>query len=459
MKLPEVPKTPLWLLYIKMAANPLGYLDAIGKRYGDIFTITFGSTPIVFVSNPQGLEKIFTNTKEITAPGEFNRDMALTTGEQGLLQLDGLRHKHRRKLIMPAFHGTRMQAHGQRICEFTENVMSREKTGKLFSAYSSVEAIALQASIEVVLGLREGERYEQLKKLLTSVLECMQSPIIQVCYSLPVLQRDLGRWSPWGYLLHLRRELYQLLYDEVKQRREQADPSRTDILSELVSARDEAGEPMTNEEVRDLLLSPLFAAQHASATAIAWALYWIHHLPTVRDRLLQELDHLSDSPDPMSIVRLPYLSAVCNEALRIYPTQLFTFPRRVESPIELMGYDLSPGTVLTGNIYLTHQREDIYPEPKQFKPERFLEKQFSSYEFLPFGGGTRGCIGAAFALFEMKLVLATILSRYQLALADKRPERPKFEGLMCYPASGVKMVMLGQRHRQEQPQPFVSRSV
>jgi cytochrome P450 len=161
----------------------------------------------------------------------------------------------------------------------------------------------------------------------------------------------------------------------------------------------------------------------------------------------------------MSIIQLPYLNAVCQEALRIYPTQLFTFPRRVESPIELMGYELNRGTLLFGCIYLTHQREDLYSQPKEFQPERFLERQYSPYEFLPFGGGARGCIGANFALFEMKLVLATILSHYQLALTRKQPEQPKFEGLMCYPASGVKMAMLGQRQRQEQPPQFVTGSV
>jgi cytochrome P450 len=202
--------------------------------------------------------------------------------------------------------------------------------------------------------------------------------------------------------------------------------------------------------VRDLLLSPIFAAQHASAAAIAWSLYWIHYLPEVRDKLLEELNTLGESPDPMSIASLPYLNNVCNEALRIYPTQLFTFPRLVESPVEVMGYEFDPGTILIGNIYSTHQREDIYTQPKQFKPERFIERQYSSFEFLPFGGGARSCIGGGFALFEMKLILATILSNYQLELVSKRPERPKFGGLISYPANGVKMLMHGRRNHREQ---------
>ncbi len=460
MKLPPRPKTPSWLLALQFNADVFGYMDAISKRYGDIVTVMFGSTPTVYVSHPSGIKEIFTNSKEIVARGALNqKDFALFTGEQGVLQLDGLRHKHRRKLLMSAFHGTRMQTCGQRICELTEKIISLQAIGKPFLAYSTVEDITLAVGIEIVMGLREGERYERIKHLFASVFKHELSALLQLTAKLPFWEWNLGRWSPQGYLLYLRQELFQLLYAEVQERRKQADPSRTDILSELVLARDEAGEPIANEEVRDLLISPIGAAQGASATAIAWALYWIHSLPTVRDRLLEELNHLGDNPDPMSILALPYLNAVCNEVLRIYPTQLFAFPRIVESPVEVMGYELSPGTILIANIYSTHQREDLYPESKQFRPERFLEKQFSPYEFLPFGGGARVCIGGTFALFEMKLVLATILSRYQFKLVSKQPERPKFDGLLCYPASGVKMVMLSQRQHQGQSQPLVIGSV
>ncbi len=289
-----------------------------------------------------------------------------------------------------------------------------------------------------------------------SIFKHELSPLLQLLAKLPFWEWNLGRWSPQGKLLYLRQELFQLLYAEVQARRQQADPSRTDILSDLVLASDEMSEPIADEEIRDLLISPIGAAQGASATAIAWALYWIHHLPDVGDRLLEEITSLGENPDITSILALPYLNAVCNEVLRIYPTQLFGFPRIVESPVEIMGYKLSPGTILIANIYSTHQREDLYPEPKQFKPERFLEKQFSTYEFLPFGGGSRVCIGGTFALFEMKLVLATILSRYQLKLVSKQPEKPKFDGLLCSPASGVKMSMYGRYQHQEQSQSLVN---
>ncbi|MEH1940538.1 MAG: cytochrome P450 [Nostoc sp.] len=457
MKLPEGPKaSPQWLSR-QFKTNPLGLMDAMGDRYGDIFTVMSGSTPIVYVSNPQGIKQIFTSAKEITASGKLNQGGALLVGNNGLLMLDGLRHKHRRQLLMPPLHGTRVHAYGQRICQVTDKVMNNLAIGKPLFAYPTVQKITLEVILQALFGLDEGERYEQFRQLLSNLLSFARSRWMKLCLSYPFLRRDLGRWSPWGYWLDLQRQFDKLLYTEIAERRSQADPSRTDVLSELILARDETGEAMTDKDIRDIFPSLLFGGQDASATAITWSLYWIHRLPAVRDRLLEELDTLGESPDPMKIVALPYLSAVCNEALRIYPTQVVTFPRLVESPIQVMGYELSPGTVVIGCIYLTHQREDLYPQPKQFQPERFLERQYSPYEFLPFGGGARRCPGEVLALFEMKLVLATILSHYKLALADpEKAEKPKARGVNYPPASGLKMLMLNRRASQERSPELVA---
>ena len=195
----------------------------------------------------------------------------------------------------------------------------------------------------------------------------------------------------------------------------------------------------------------LVAGHETTATALAWAFYWTHHLPTVKQKLLEEIDSLGENPDPMSIVKLPYLTAICQETLRIYPVAMLTFPRVVQDPVEILGYPLDAGTIIVGCIYLLHQREDLYPEPKQFKPERFLERQFSTYEYMPFGAGSRRCIGAALAELEMKLVLGTILKQYQLELAESGPVKPQRRGITLGPASGVKMVMTGDRIPQEKP--------
>ncbi|URD53874.1 cytochrome P450 [Chroococcidiopsis sp. CCNUC1] len=449
MSLPNGPNTPIWLQNMQLMSNPFGYLDRMSQQYGDIFTTAFGK-PTIFVSHPQGLKEIFTNTKEITAPGEFNQTAAPVVGNNGLLLLSGTRHRQHRKLVMPAFHGTRIQTYGHRICDLTLQIFDRQAIGTCFTAYSAIETITLEVILSIVLGLQAGDRYEQFRQVLPPLLHLVNSPKFEVCLAFPALQRDLGKLAPWGYFQQLRRQFDRLLEAEIDDRR-QSKLERSDVLSELLSTRDEAGQPLSNEEVRDLLPSLLFAGQDASATAVAWALYWVHRLPMVRDRLLQELASLGNTPNPLKIAQLPYLSAVCNEVLRIYPTQMFTFPRRVESPVEVMGHLLPPGTLIIGNIHLTHQRQDLYPEPNHFKPERFLERQFSAYEFLPFGGGSRVCIGAALAIFEMKLILATILSHYQLTLADSRPERPKRSGILFPPERGVKLIVTERRSVPSQP--------
>lgn len=207
---------------------------------------------------------------------------------------------------------------------------------------------------------------------------------------------------------------------------------------------------MTDEEIRDELLTLLFAGHETTATAMAWGLYWSHHLPEVQKKLLQEVDSLGNSPDPMDIFKLPYLSAFCNETLRIYPVGILTFIRLVKEPVELLGQLLEPGTRVAGCMYLVHHREDLYPNSNEFRPERFLERQYSQYEFIPFEGGARRCISDALAMFEMKLVMATILSQYEMKLVAAN-EKPQRRGVLLAPANGVKMIITGKRVRQKAP--------
>jgi len=357
------------------------------------------------------------------------------------MMLEGERHKRRRQLLIPPFHGARMQAYGELICALTTKTFDQLPLGMPFSARTAMQNISLQVVLEAVFGLAAGERCQQIKQLIGSMAENFRSPLTSAFLFFPMLQKDLGARSPWGRFLRQRQQIDQLLYEEISERREQGNLERTDILSLLLSARDEDGMPMTDQELRDELITLLTAGNDTTATAMSWALYWIHRLPQVREKLLEELDSLGGSLEPMDIFRLPYLTAVCNETLRIYPVAMLTFPRIVVEPVKLLGQQLEPGTVVTGCIYLLHQRSDLYPEAKQFKPERFLERQFSQYEFMPFGGGARRCVGEALALFEMKLVLANILCRYQLALAEEKPVQPQRRGVTLAPAGGVKMVL------------------
>lgn len=445
-KIPDGSKTPRWLQKIQWTMDSLSFMDAAAQRYGDIFNApVIGNTPtLLLVSNPQALQQIFSSdTKQFTAPA--HQLLQPLVGSHSIFVLEGDRHRHDRKLLMPPFHGDRMRTYGQLIVDLTEKRFAKLLPNQTFTARSLMQDISMEVILKVVFGLSDGERFRQLKQHITALMDAFKSPFLAGLLFFPSLQKDLGTWSPWGYVCHLQRQIKDLLYAEIKERREQHDASRTDILSLLLCARDEAGEGMTDVELHDELMTLLLAGHETTATALAWALYWVHKFPNIRDRVLQELETLGDNPEPSSIARLPYLTAVCHETLRIYPVGVLTVPRAVKEPVELMGYPLEPGTTVYGCIYLTHHREDIYPDSKQFKPERFLERQFSPYEFLPFGGGIRRCIGEALALFEMKLVLATIVRHYELALADQRPERPKRQAVTFAPERGVKMVVRSQR--------------
>ncbi|MCC5646772.1 cytochrome P450 [Nostoc sp. CHAB 5824] len=452
MQLPNRLKAPPLLQKIQWVTDPVSYMENAAQQYPDIFTaevIGFGDA-VVFVNHPQAIQEILTNDKKkFVAVAEANKIAEPLVGKYSVFLLEGARHKQRRQLVMPVFHGQQMQGYGQQICSLAEKVFSQLPLDQPFLARNLTQEISLQVILHVVLGLHEEEKLQKFNHLLIKMLNLFQSPFTSSVFFFSFLQKDLGTWSPWGKFLRDREQIDELIYAEITERRQQPDTKRVDILSMLMSARDDADQPMTDQELRDHLITLIIAGYETTASAIAWGLYWIQQKPLVREKLLQELDTLGDSPDPMSIYRLPYLTAVCNETLRIHPVLMFSLPRLVQEPIELLGHPLESGTLLLPSIYLIHQREDLYPQPKQFKPERFVERQFSPYEFLPFGGGVRRCIGEALALFQMKLVLATVFSRYQLALADRRPERPQRRGFTLAPANGVKMVITGRRAREE----------
>lgn len=429
-----------------MIARPLEYLDTYAQRYGDTFKVGGEKSPgAVYFSNPQAIQEVFTADPELFDAGRGNGVLRFLLGEHSLVLLDGARHQRQRRLLTPPFHGDRMRAYSKLICDITKQVTSQWTIGESFLVRASMQEIALRVILEAVFGMHEGQRFQQLRQLISSLLDSIGSPLSSSLLFFPSFQRDLGPLSPWGRFLRQKQQIDQLIYDEIRSRREQGDLSHADILTLLMSARDEAGQPMTDEELRDELMTLLIAGHETTASALTWALYWIHHLQPVRDKLLHELQTLSDKDtDPIAIARLPYLTAVCQETLRIYPITLTTFIRILKSPLQVMGYQFQAGTVLIPCIYLTHQREDLYPEPKRFKPERFLERQFSQYEYLPFGGGNRRCIGMAFAQLEMKLVIATILSRFQLVLTDSRPVKPVRRDLTVGPPTSMRMVATSQ---------------
>jgi unspecific monooxygenase len=308
-----------------------------------------------------------------------------------------------------------------------------------------MQKVSLEVILQVVFGLSEGDRYQQLQPLLTDWINMTDSPLRSSMLFFQFLQKDWGNWTPWGRMKQRQRQIHQLLQAEIDERRTTETNGQTDVLSLMMAARDEQGQAMTDEELRDELLTILLAGHETTATTLAWAFYQIHQHPDVQEQLLQELDDLGENPAPMEIAKLPYLTAVCQETLRMYPVLPGIFPRVANSSVKVAGYSFDNGTILMPTIYLVHYREDLYPHAQQFVPARFCDRQYSPSEYFPFGGGSRRCLGYALAQLEMKLVIATILSKYQLALAEDKPIKIQRRGFTLAPTGGVRMVLTGTR--------------
>ena len=439
--------TPHFLQRLQWIFNPVNYLESNRDRFPDIFVghgIGFGNN-VIIINHPDSLQSVLTrDRKQFQAPGKFNGVLQPLIGDYSVIMIEGDHHRKRRQLVMPSFHGERLKAYGELTCRITKAAMDKLPLNQPFLARDVMQDISLRVIMEAVFGITQGERYQQLTILLKQLTEIFRSPFTSAFLFFPALQKDWGNWSPWGRFLRQRQAIDDLIYAEISDRRTHWDPNRTDILSLLMAAQDEDGQPMSDQELRDELITLLIAGHETTASSMAWALYWLHRTPEVKEKLLQELATLPPSADGMEIFRLPYLTAVCHETLRISPVAMLTFPRVAQETVELSGYTLNPGDVVMGCMYLTHQREDLYPNHQQFKPERFLERQYTPYEFIPFGSGARRCMGEALAQFEMKLVIATILSHYRLSLMEQKPEKQQRRGLTLAPARGVKMKMEGK---------------
>ncbi len=440
-KLPPGSKVPPTLIIIQVMFDQFGTLEKFQRKYGDIFYAPKSSLfpPSAIFSNPQAIEKVFTADPNLfEVDRQSNAPVRVLLGDSSLVLLDGVQHQRQRKLLMPPFHGERMKSYGQTMVDATQEVIAQWQVGQTICIRDYTQEISLQIILRTIFGLESGKRYDRLSKILVDYLNIFNSPLNSFFLFFPWLQKDLGGLTLWNKFLRQKRQIKEILQAECGRRRQNPDALGEDLLSLLLEARYEDGQPMSDEEIRDELMTMLFAGHETTASSLAWSFYWLHCLPEVGQKCQAELDSLVDNCSFTEIAKLSYLSAVVSETLRLNPVVAFV-GRKLKQPFELMGYEFEPGTTLLPSIYLTHQREDIYPEPKKFKPERFIERQFSPYEYLPFGGGNRRCLGYAFALYEMKLVLATILSQVKLELLDNRPIKPARRGFTFTPDGGIKM--------------------
>lgn len=433
--------SPGWWQLFRWLFDPIRFLENCTDRFGTVFSVKlFSGNFITILSDPAAVTDLFNLHPNSFESGALGKLLEPLVGFNSLLLLDGAEHRRHRKLLLPPFHGERMMAYGQLICDLTRQQTADWRDGSVIPARKVTQAITLKTILKAVFGLVEGDRYRQIQILTSQILDSLGSPLSSSLLFVPALQRDWGAWSPWGHFLRQREALDALLYAEIADRRAESAADlaeRTDILSLLLAARDEAGDPMSDREIRDELMTMLLAGHETTATSLAWALWWLSRYPEMADRVRAEVAALGDRPEPMAIARLPYLNAVCQETLRFYPVVLTGTPRRLLEPATIGDRTYPAGTILMAGIYSIHRREDLYPDSEQFSPDRFLERSFSSSEFLAFGGGTRSCIGMAFAQFEMKLALATLLMDWSFTYAGGSPPQPSRRGVTMGPSGTV----------------------
>jgi cytochrome P450 len=363
--------------------------------------------------------------------------LAPLVGEHSVLLLDGPAHKRGRSVIMPPFHGARLQSYGQLIQDLTLEQAAAWQSGQTLRMHTVMQALSMKIILTVVFGVQAPERLQVFERTVIAYFQAFTSLLV---YGMP-LRRNFGGFGPWSRFMTIADRLEQLL-DEAISARRQSDEDGDTVLSLLLAARYEDGQTMTDAEVRDELKTLLIAGHETVAVALAWALYWLHRQPDVMQRLQAELCTRHRPPHADDLAHLPYLSAVCSEALRLYPV-VPAVSRRLCQPFSLRGYTVPAGVAVGAAIPLAHCNPERFPDPLRFRPERFLEQTYTPFEYLPFGGGTRRCVGAAFAVYELKVVLGTILAQHRFESAAEPPARPVPRTFTLGPKGGVPLVYRG----------------
>jgi cytochrome P450 len=423
---PPGPRMPRALQTVLWAARPIWFMQMARRRYGDVFTIrpyAFGD--VVVLADPEHIKDVFTGDRDVFAAGSANAAMAPVLGSHSLLTLDGERHLRQRKLMLPPFHGEAVRRYRERIERITEVELAGWPTGAPFPIRPRMQSITLEVILRAVIGVSDPRRLARLRELLPMLLDFSVLDMWAIWLFPRLLNTRLVRRVP---AVRVRPEVDRLLCEEIEAHR--ADPAgHDDILALLISARDVDGEPLSNENLLDQIITLLLAGHETTTTGLAWALERLTRHPAALGRLQQELDAGEEG----------YLDAVVNETLRVRPV-IDGVWRKLTAPAVIAGRRLPAGTLVFPAIVLVQTSRHAFPDPEAFRPERFLDGSPPPYTFIPFGGGMRRCIGAAFAVMEMKTVLSTMLARVELTAPDPRPEPPRSHHVTQIPARGGRVM-------------------
>jgi cytochrome P450 len=423
----------------RFAVHPYETMLEMRARYGDPFFTRTLNGRLVVTAEPELIRELFANRDPELFAVFATEALVPFFGTRSVLTAYGEPHRQERKLLTPPFHGERMRAYGSVMVEATRRAFAGLAAGQPFIALDRTTEISLETIVRAVFGVEERELVERTEHALRATIDAAK-PVFLFSKATQVAPFGLG---PWTTYMRASTEADRLLYEQIERTRPHA-AGREDILSLMIEARYDDGSAMSDAHIRDELRTLLIAGHETTSIILAWALHDVHRNAEVKRKLLAELDALGPDPSPDVLAKLPYLTAVIDETLRLHPVVEGVF-RVLRKPWQFGGYELPAGLTVAAAISVVHRREDIYPNPDAFEPERFLVRKPKPHEYLPFGGGNRRCIGAAFAHYEACVALATILREFELELSERGEVPTTRRSLTLGPKSGVRMRMIGAR--------------
>jgi cytochrome P450 len=415
--------------------RPIAFVERARSRFGRRFTIRLlGTPPFVMLTDPDEVKELFTAPPDVLHPGQGARILEPVVGRNSVILLDEGQHLEQRKLMLPAFHGEKMERLAGAMADVAEREVASWPRGEAVSLHPRFQALTLEVILRAVFGLDPGDRLDVIRERLTAILEFGSRPQSL----LPPAQTGiLGRIGGYARFAELREETDALLFELIEERRAE-DEDRDDVLAMLLAARHEDGSPMSAQELRDELMTLLVAGHETTASELAWAVERLAREPAIVERIAAEIERGEDA----------YLTATVQETLRSRPVIPNAAPRLVVKPVEIDGWSYPTGVCLVASAYLIHHDPEIYPDPYTFRPERFLESAPGTYTWIPFGGGRRRCLGASFAMLEMTIVLRELLGTAELRPAGDGVELTRRRAITISPRRGAQAVL---RDRERQP--------
>lgn len=430
MSLPPGPRLPLAVQTALLWRLPRWWFTACHRRYGDTFTVRAAPMgTIVYLTRPADIRDVFAGDPTVFHAGEANTALRGVVGDSSVLLLDDEKHRNRRRAMLPPFHREAVRRQVDQIAAITAADIATWPVGRDFPVAERTRAITLEVILRVVIGTTDPVRLAALRRTLAAVID------MSVMATAAMARPELVRLRPWRAVRQVRADADRLLHAEIAACR--ADPAlaeRTDVLAMLVRASDENGQPVGDAELRDQLMTLLAAGHETTATGLAWAFERLVRHPDVLARAVQAARDDDDE----------YLDAIVKEVLRVRPV-IFDVYRKLTAPVELAGYHLPAGTIVAPGIGLVHAAEEIYPYPERFEPSRMIGTTLTPTTWLPFGGGARRCLGATFALVEMRVVLREVLRSVELATTAAAAERQRVRNITLAPHRGARIRVLSRR--------------